>query len=62
VLWATHLLDEIGPGDDLVILHHGRVLAQGPVARIIADAGTQDINAAFMRLTATAADSGSPSP
>jgi ABC-2 type transport system ATP-binding protein len=62
VLWATHLLDEIGPGDDLVVLHHGRVLAQGPVARIIADAGALDINAAFMRLTATAADPGSPSP
>jgi ABC-2 type transport system ATP-binding protein len=61
-LWATHLFDEIVPGDDLVILHHGRVLAQGPVARIIADAGAPDINSAFMRLTATAAEFGIPSP
>ena len=33
VLWATHLFDEIMPGDDLVVLHQGRVLAHGPVAR-----------------------------
>ena len=33
VLWATHLFDEIMPGDDLVVLHQGRVLAHGPVER-----------------------------
>src|SRR5690349_5634641 len=27
VLWATHLFDEITPGDDLVVLHQGQVLA-----------------------------------
>ena len=36
MLWATHLIDEIGAGDDLVVLHKGRVLAQGPVSRVIA--------------------------
>src|SRR5262249_1973343 len=51
VLWATHLFDEVGPGDDLVVLHQGCVLAHGPVPRIIAEAGAQDIHAAFMRLT-----------
>ena len=34
VLWATHLFDEIMPGDDLVVLHQGRVLAHGPVEDI----------------------------
>src|SRR6266566_1282548 len=29
VVWATHLVDEISEGDDLVVLHRGRVLAQG---------------------------------
>ena len=29
VLWATPLLDEIGPDDDLVVLHQGRVLSHG---------------------------------
>jgi ABC-2 type transport system ATP-binding protein len=51
VLWATHLFDEITPGDDLVVLHQGKVLAQGPMARVITDSGAQDVNTAFMRLT-----------
>jgi ABC-2 type transport system ATP-binding protein len=62
VLWATHLFDEIIPSDDLVVLHQGRVLAHGPVARIIAHTATQDINASFKRLTETAAESESLSP
>jgi ABC-2 type transport system ATP-binding protein len=61
VLWATHLFDEIVPSDDLVVLHQGRVLAYGQVARIIADTGAQDINSSFMRLT-EAAEFGSLSP
>ena len=51
VLWATHLFDEIVAGDDLVVLHQGKVLAQGPMSRVIAEAGAQDVNTAFMRLT-----------
>jgi ABC-2 type transport system ATP-binding protein len=58
VLWATHLFDEITPSDDLVVLHQGRVLAHGKVARVIADAGAHDVNSAFMRLTGAAANSG----
>jgi ABC-2 type transport system ATP-binding protein len=60
VLWATHLFDEIDSNDDLVVLHQGRVLAQGKVARVIADTGGSDINTAFMRLTGATAQSGSP--
>jgi ABC-2 type transport system ATP-binding protein len=61
VLWATHLFDEIAPGDDLVVLHQGRTLARGEMTRVIAEAGAQDINAAFMRLTgATASGSAAP--
>jgi ABC-2 type transport system ATP-binding protein len=55
VLWATHLFDEITAGDDLVVLHQGKVLAQGPVARVLSEAGAQDVNSAFMRLTGAAA-------
>ena len=51
VLWATHLIDEVADDDDVVVLHHGRVLAHGPVTRVVAAAGTQDIRAAFTRLT-----------
>jgi ABC-2 type transport system ATP-binding protein len=50
VLWATHLIDEITPGDDLVVLHHGRVRARGPVEEVIARVGADDLQDAFMRL------------
>lgn len=53
VLWATHLFDEIVQGDKLVILHQGRVLARGPVAGVLEEAGAHDVNSAFMRLTGT---------
>ena len=59
VLWATHLFDEIGSTDDLVVLHQGQVLARGKVAQVIADAGGSDINTAFMRLTGSHAPGGS---
>ena len=62
VLWATHLFDEIRPSDNLVVLHQGRVLANGPVPRVIAEAGGHDIQAAFMRLTGVATDSGVAAP
>jgi ABC-2 type transport system ATP-binding protein len=61
VLWATHLFDEIGASDDLVVLHQGRVLAKGKVAQVIAAAGGSDINTAFMRLTGSAAPNGAES-
>jgi ABC-2 type transport system ATP-binding protein len=55
VLWATHLIDEVAQEDDVVVLHEGRVLAHGPVTRVTADTGTQDIRAAFTRLTQASA-------
>lgn len=55
VLWATHLLDEVSAQDDLVVLHHGSVLARGPVSRVLNDAGATDLDTGFRRIT-TAAD------
>nr|WP_244532060.1 ABC transporter ATP-binding protein [Methylocapsa palsarum] len=51
VLWATHLIDEIDPGDNVVVLHRGRVLDQGNVREVAARAGAQEMGAAFARLT-----------
>jgi ABC-2 type transport system ATP-binding protein len=60
VLWATHLFDEIMPSDDLVVLHQGRVLARGEVARIVAGTEAHDLHSAFVQLTAPpGADTGS---
>jgi ABC-2 type transport system ATP-binding protein len=61
-LWATHLFDEIVSGDDLVVLHQGRVLAHGQVARIVAEAKAPDLHTAFARLTGTPTESGGVVP
>ena len=50
ILWATHLLDEIHMSDRLVVLHKGRILAQGSVQEVLAQAGTPDLQAAFLNL------------
>jgi ABC-2 type transport system ATP-binding protein len=49
-LWATHLLDEIEPSDQVVVLHEGRVLAAGEAEEITRAAGAADIRGAFTRL------------
>jgi len=51
VLWATHLIDEVGPGDHVIVLHEGRVLADGEVAKVVRQAGAADIREAFQKLT-----------
>jgi ABC-2 type transport system ATP-binding protein len=48
VLWATHLTDEIAPDDRLLILHRGRLLADGPAGAI---AGAEGLTARFLALT-----------
>jgi ABC-2 type transport system ATP-binding protein len=50
-LWATHLIDEIGEGARVIVLHQGRVLAAGTVPEILAATGARDIPAAFAQLT-----------
>ena len=52
LLWATHLIDEIAPGDRVLVLHEGALLADGSVEDIIAQAGADDIRGAFTHLTA----------
>ena len=51
VVWATHLIDEVADSDEVVVLHHGRILAHGPASHVIAEAGAPDIRGAFARLT-----------
>jgi ABC-2 type transport system ATP-binding protein len=62
VLWATHLFDEIVSSDDLVVLHQGRVLAKGGVARVVAEAKADDLHSAFNHLTGTGAEARSFAP
>ncbi len=48
VLWATHLTDEVRPDDDVLILHRGRLIAEGRAADI---SGPDGLAPAFARLT-----------
>jgi ABC-2 type transport system ATP-binding protein len=42
ILWATHLTDEVGPEDRLVILHRAQVLADGIAQEISGEASLKD--------------------
>lgn len=48
VLWATHLTDEIKDDDRVLILHQGRLLADGRVRDV---AGTTPLKTHFLALT-----------
>lgn len=48
VFWATHLVDEIRDGDQVVVLHQGRVLVQDTARRI---AGEGTLLEAFIAMT-----------
>jgi ABC-2 type transport system ATP-binding protein len=55
VLWATHLIDEVQASDQVIVLHQGRILAQGDGAAICAKAKASDLRGAFTKLTAAEA-------
>lgn len=50
-LWATHLIDEVADEDDVIVLHEGRVLQHGSVARMLKATAAADLRTAFTRLT-----------
>ena len=51
VLWATHLIDEAGPDDDVVVLHKGRIRGHGAVPALLAQHGEANLGALFARLS-----------
>jgi ABC-2 type transport system ATP-binding protein len=51
VLWATHLCDEVGDADRVVVLHRGKVLAETTPAELVATAGAASVEEAFLALT-----------
>ncbi|MGJ0396451.1 MAG: ATP-binding cassette domain-containing protein [Methylocystis sp.] len=54
VLWATHLIDEIANDDQVVVLHHGKVLANDSARAIVAEQAAANIGDAFTRITGAA--------
>ncbi len=53
VLWATHLCDEVGDADRVIVLHRGKVLADATPAKLVASAGKATIEEAFLAMTGT---------
>jgi ABC-2 type transport system ATP-binding protein len=51
VLWATHLVDEVEPADQVVVLHRGRVLSQGTAEALLRETGGKSVHEAFSLLT-----------
>jgi ABC-2 type transport system ATP-binding protein len=51
VLWATHLCDEVPNADRVVVLHHGKVMADTTPAELVAREGAVTIEQAFLAMT-----------
>jgi len=61
VLWATHLIDEADDKSKVVVLHKGKVLADGGVGEVIANTGEATLRGAFDKLVGSApAEKGKP--
>jgi len=51
VLWATHLVPEAEAADRVLVLHKGRLLADGTPAEVTAALGGESLEAAFIAAT-----------
>jgi ABC-2 type transport system ATP-binding protein len=51
VLWATHLIDEIYPEDQLIMLHQGKIKEKGSVDSVLKATNTSLITEAFKQIT-----------
>lgn len=56
VLWATHLIEEAESADRVIILHLGKILAQGSPQEIVAQLGSASLAEAFLRMTHSNSD------
>jgi ABC-2 type transport system ATP-binding protein len=52
VLWATHLVSEAEQADRVLVLHRGKLLADGTPAAVTAALGGSSLEAAFIAATA----------
>lgn len=51
VLWATHLVPEAEQADRVLVLHRGRLIADGSPADVTATLGGETLEAAFLKAT-----------
>ena len=50
VLWATHLIDEIDKGENVIIIDKGKILVSGEVSIVTKKAKAKNIRDAFNKL------------
>ena len=50
VLWATHLIDEIDKGENVIIIDKGKILVSGEVSNVTKKAKAKNIREAFNKL------------
>ena len=50
VLWATHLIDEIDKGENVIIIDKGKILISGEVSNVTKKAKAKNIRDAFNKL------------
>lgn len=50
VLWATHLIDEIDKGENVIIIDKGKILVSGEVSNVTKKAKAKNIRDAFNKL------------
>jgi ABC-2 type transport system ATP-binding protein len=60
VLWATHLIDEVGEDAHVIVLHRGSILANGAAQDVIASAKASSMRQAFDTLTGASEREGKP--
>jgi len=51
VLWATHLVEEALTADRVLVLHQGRLLAEGAPAAVAQELGGASLEDAFIAAT-----------
>ena len=63
VFWATHLIDEVGDRDEVVVLSEGNLVAKGRVADVMRSCNASSVGDAFSKLTGklSATDAEDPS-
>ena len=47
VLWATHLIDEVDLKGNLIILHKGKIMANGSVKNVLKSSNAKNVSNAF---------------
>ena len=47
MLWATHLIDEVDLKGNLIILHKGKIMANGSVKNVLKSSNAKNVSNAF---------------